>query len=395
MKLWASKLSVSSKAEAAMALEKLILVLTFLDGVAGALGWAMIGLAAWWVMFRVPLGRRVFRERLSVAAAPEIEGLAGFFLQARAGQVAPEQLRASCEGGGASATQLVGPFTRLALAAAAFAVAVLLMSAASPELWEVTAFVALFLQVALWAHEYGHVVAMRWFGHRQATLMLVPFFGGAAIGARPPETRFEEAVVALMGPAFSGAVILAVMPFAGPGLAFLHTGAELSAPAFFASSGEALRTWAGLAAVAFLAMAIPINLYLAPLGLLDGGRVVEALSKEPLWRALYAAAIFLVLGFALAGQGGAAEFGAAAVFIAVVWAANFFAGQKRDETLPPMSGGERAVIIPVLVATLAIYVVASRSLTPAFIAAVENGMKAAGGGVVVERALPPDQTASP
>jgi hypothetical protein len=35
-------------------------------------------------MFRVPLGRRVFRERLSVAAPPEIEGLAGFFLQARA-----------------------------------------------------------------------------------------------------------------------------------------------------------------------------------------------------------------------------------------------------------------------------------------------------------------------
>jgi len=301
-------------------------------------------------------------------------GVFGHLYVPRANRRFLEHVRAECEGAaGAKRPAVVSRAASFAMAFVAFAAIVLLFSAGNPELWKIAAFIGFFLQVAIWLHEYGHLIAMRWFGHEEATFVLVPLLGGAAINSRQAKTRFEDALVALMGPALSGAAVLALTPLVPWGLRFFDLGWE--AVEFDWSNPVSVRTWIGLSAIVFLAMAIPINLYnLVPLGLLDGGRVVSALSRGRLSRAFLTCAIFAVLAYALAGSAGGRELGAALAFVAVVWVVGQLTAERSMEALAPMTPGQAGVTAALLVVTLTIYVDASRTLTPTVLAALKNGL---------------------
>jgi Zn-dependent protease len=469
---------------------------SFIEGAFAALTWSAAGFAAWWIMFRAPLGRRNIRTSLRIAAPPGkvwsslllepappggwtgaleiarqafegdppvrhralvrhggtgnfeesvwrilrlapglhfeaeqetmggaavepatlrlrltqdgesttvehetrrlVRGVFGHLYLPRSNRRFLEHVKAHCEGREAHGlSALLSRRANALMALSAFLGIVVLFAAFDPEVWEVAAFVALFLQIAMWVHEYGHLIALRWFGHKQATMMIVPFFGGAAIGARAATTRFENAIVALMGPAFSGAILLAATPVAGWGVRFITSGEDLYAPAYV-SSAYALKAWSGLCAVAFLALAIPINLYnLVPLGMLDGGRVVAALARGRLSAALLTLAIFAALAYAIAGAGKSSDFGAALAFVAVVWVIGLLTAEKTQEDLAPMNGLETFVAATLLIVTLTIYVDASRTLMPAFIDAMERSLQSPVATASTQGDIPAPQTASP
>lgn len=60
---------------------------------------------------------------------------------------------------------------------------------------------ALMLTPIILIHEYGHVLGYRMFGHIGNRMMLVPLMGGVAIPSGGHRSEFEEAFVAIMGPA--------------------------------------------------------------------------------------------------------------------------------------------------------------------------------------------------
>jgi Zn-dependent protease len=62
----------------------------------------------------------------------------------------------------------------------------------------------------VFVHEYGHVLAMNGLGLGPAKMRIIPFFGGAATPAVPPETEFKDVLISLAGPSFG---LLAVLPF--------------------------------------------------------------------------------------------------------------------------------------------------------------------------------------
>ncbi|HEX8664944.1 MAG TPA: site-2 protease family protein [Beijerinckiaceae bacterium] len=114
--------------------------------------------------------------------------------------------------------------------------------------------VGLSLLIMLLVHEYGHVWSMRRHGHAAPRILLIPFFGGVAVGNRIARSDAEDAEIALMGPAF-GIV---------PGLAAL------------AAYGMTGQEW--LAAVAFFL--VIVNLFnLIPFPPLDGGQVTRTLLR--------------------------------------------------------------------------------------------------------------------
>lgn len=314
-----------------------------------------------------------------------VRGLFGYLYVPGANRRAFEHLRAHCEGrDAAGAAPILSLRAQVALGVAAFAVTAGAISALDPEMWAVAAFVALFLQLAMWIHELGHLLAMRWFGHKDATLMMVPFLGGAAIGAKRSSTRFEKAVVALMGPGLSGLIVLALTPAAGWGLKFLEAGR----PAVDWSRPDAIQSAIGICVVAFLAMAIPINIFnLAPVGMLDGGKVVSALASGRASRAFYFVAIFGILGFAVAGSGSEQQIGAALVFVLLAFASTLLTKDSAPDDLAPMTRRQTLATLGMLALTLAVYVDASRTLVPALFEAARTGISGPGGAG--EQAPPP------
>ncbi|HEY0600457.1 peptidase M50 [Brevundimonas sp.] len=73
--------------------------------------------------------------------------------------------------------------------------------------------IAVALIWGLFVHEYGHVLAMNRLGMGPARIHVIPFFGGAAVGQRLPESEWHGVLVSLAGPAFG---LLAAIPwFAG------------------------------------------------------------------------------------------------------------------------------------------------------------------------------------
>jgi Zn-dependent protease len=101
--------------------------------------------------------------------------------------------------------------------------------------------------VGVFVHEYGHVLAINALGCGPGRLKIIPFLGGAAYPARPPETEFKGVLIALAGPVFG---LLAMAPFFGA----------------YATSGW--RPWLGGAF--FIAILSLINL--APAPPLDGSK---------------------------------------------------------------------------------------------------------------------------
>lgn len=73
--------------------------------------------------------------------------------------------------------------------------------------------IAVALIWGLFVHEYGHVLAMNRLGMGPARIHIIPFFGGAAVGQRLPQSEWHGVLVSLAGPAFG---LLAAIPwFAG------------------------------------------------------------------------------------------------------------------------------------------------------------------------------------
>jgi len=62
----------------------------------------------------------------------------------------------------------------------------------------------------VFVHEYGHVLAMNALGCGPGRIRIIPFLGGAATMARPPDSDFKGVLIALAGPVFG---LLAAIPF--------------------------------------------------------------------------------------------------------------------------------------------------------------------------------------
>ncbi|MGB0941411.1 MAG: site-2 protease family protein, partial [Marinomonas sp.] len=50
--------------------------------------------------------------------------------------------------------------------------------------------------------EYGHLRAMKYFGMKTKGIYLIPFVGGLALSENKINTRWQEVVIAIMGPFF-------------------------------------------------------------------------------------------------------------------------------------------------------------------------------------------------
>lgn len=105
----------------------------------------------------------------------------------------------------------------------------------------------------LLVHECGHLVVARWFGLKVSAPMFIPFMGAFIALKEAPRNAWMEASVGIGGPIFGAAGALACHVI----------GLATDTPLLIAIA------WSGY----FL------NLFnLAPVGILDGGRVVTALS---------------------------------------------------------------------------------------------------------------------
>jgi len=62
------------------------------------------------------------------------------------------------------------------------------------------AILALALLFCLVVHEYGHIRAMKYFGMKTKGIYLIPFIGGAAVSDANLNTRWQQVVIAIMGP---------------------------------------------------------------------------------------------------------------------------------------------------------------------------------------------------
>lgn len=162
----------------------------------------------------------------------------------------------------------------------------------------------LLLTGILVVHEFGHWLAMRMTGQPSPKVLLIPFFGGAAVANHRHRTLFDDAFCALMGPGFSTL----------PALAFLLVAVALGVPDMSgvwttAATGERIMVMPALSGserVALSAAAIAGGLGLinmiqvVPVLPLDGGQVLRALMQS--FSAKWARWILLlVTGSAAAG----------------------------------------------------------------------------------------------
>lgn len=64
--------------------------------------------------------------------------------------------------------------------------------------------------IGVFVHEFGHVLVMNRVGMGPARIVIVPFFGGAAVPTRAEPTEYKGLLVSLSGPLFG---LLASIPF--------------------------------------------------------------------------------------------------------------------------------------------------------------------------------------
>lgn len=140
---------------------------------------------------------------------------------------------------------------------------------------------ALAIMVQLFVHEYGHVHAMRRTGMKVRGMYFIPFLGALAVTEDAFSSRRQQAYVALSGPVWGSALVLA------PAALHFWTGDP---------------TWAAVAAWWAL-----INLFnLLPIAPLDGGRVMQAFALS------YSSGLGLAVS--VLGLAGAVALGAALDF---------------------------------------------------------------------------------
>ena len=137
----------------------------------------------------------------------------------------------------------------------------LLSFAAMTALWN--AYIAALILAVIAFHEAGHATAMRLFGYRDIHVFFVPLLGAMTVG-RPAVTNVRDRLsVLLAGPVpglWLAVVVLAIDQSYGP---------------------------AGILRSAAVVLVILNGLNLLPFTPLDGGRVLEALTRpESVWRPL-------------------------------------------------------------------------------------------------------------
>lgn len=120
--------------------------------------------------------------------------------QQRARRVAPEPARQPARG--AEAEQPQGQSRLWALISTALLAGLLW--------WMGGWIIALAGVVGVFVHEYGHVLVMNRVGMGPARIVIVPFFGGAAVPSRAEPTEYKGLLVSLSGPLFG---LLASIPF--------------------------------------------------------------------------------------------------------------------------------------------------------------------------------------
>ena len=159
----------------------------------------------------------------------------------------------------------------------------------------------LFLFAAIFIHEIGHWLAMRATGQPRPRIVLIPFFGGAAVPNHPYKTQFDHAFVALAGAGFS------VLPCLGLlAVALALNTPEIAKAAKMAPSDllwyENHRQWLLMVIV----VAAVNALQLLPMLPLDGGHVLKTIMQSVAARR--ARIVLLVLaglgfaGFAILGD---------------------------------------------------------------------------------------------
>ena len=123
--------------------------------------------------------------------------------------------------------------------------------------------------VLIFVHETGHLIAAKRLGLKVGAPVFIPFMGAFIALKEAPKNAWVEAQVGIGGP---------LLGSLGAGLCYL---------VYLATN---VPFWAGLAYTGFF-----LNLFnLAPLGMLDGGRIVTALSP---W--LWLVGLAVVLGMAI------------------------------------------------------------------------------------------------
>jgi Zn-dependent protease len=291
-----------------------------------------------------------------------IRGVYNYLTRRRVFRREMERLRAGCEDRALPRRAAgLGWTYSLILVAVTLAPTLYACAGLSGVIWVTLVSIGVMLEIAILVHEFGHWLAMRWFGHRDATIALIPFFGGAAIGSKPVESRFEGAMISLMGPAFSALALLALTPMFGWGFAvFDDMRLHMHAQQRFAPAQDVLPTLIygvfGLGALLFAGYSAPINLFnLAPIGNLDGAAVVNALASGRWQRALYRSALGAILVFCASSAFGAAEIGGLGAGLALIWAFSALVGTAPQNEHAPMSLRQRAIVLAILGMTLAVH----------------------------------------
>jgi Zn-dependent protease len=222
--------------------------------------------------------------------------------------------------------------------------------------WPILLAAALLIQGVVVVHEFGHWLAMRWFGHKGATITMIPFFGGAAIGGQAASSSFEKAIIALMGPGFSALLTLLLLIPAwrwslGVEALTRHAPGETLD---FVTMGKMV---VGALSMAFVLIAAPLNLLnLAPLGMMDGARVVDALAESRPLRLLARLALAAGLGFCVYGLGGAADIGPTFGVLAAISLSGVLTPKAAlAPALTPMTSRQRCIAVSALALTLGVH----------------------------------------
>lgn len=295
-----------------------------------------------------------------------VRGVIGHLSTGRLHERHLDHLRAHCEGRPDwRPRRLIGRASAAWLAVAAVAASSALIGMRNPGLGGLCILLAISLELSVLVHEYGHFLAMRWFGHHDASIVLIPFFGGATFGMRSVSSRYEMAMIALAGPGISALAVLASTPLALWGIDAMQSGAR------------DMKALVGLGVAITLSVAVPMNLFnLAPVGMFDGGQLVDALAHGRRTRWLIMSAIFVTLGLSMTSCESLSDFGVDVALIAAFWTYDLVTTKRLDRPLPPMRREQMATTLAALVLTFIIYADASRRLLPPIVAATREALPA-------------------